>query len=76
MLMSFALYIVLNSCMVRFSFWKDHLGCSVDGELKIVESRSRNSSRKATVVVQVRDDEGWCGRNCGALPRSPFTKWL
>lgn len=59
MLMSFALFsILLNSCMIRFSFWKDHLGCSVDSELKIVESRSRKSSKKVTIVVQVRDDEG------------------
>lgn len=60
--------------MIRFSFWKDHLGCGVDGELKIVESRSRNSNKNTTTVVQVRDDEGWCGRNYSALPRSPFSK--
>lgn len=59
MLMCFTLFsIVLNSCIIRFSFLKDHLGCSVDNELKIVESRSVKSSKKVTIVVQMRDDEG------------------
>lgn len=50
-------------------FWKDHLGCcSVDGESEVVETRGRDSNKKSATVVQVRDDEGWHGRHCGACP--------
>lgn len=57
-------------CIIRVSFWKDHLVCTVAGELEGVESRGRDSNKKPAAAVQVRDDEGWCGGHCGALPRS------
>lgn len=50
----------MNSCIIRFSFWKDHIGSKVDGELELVESRGRDSNKKFTAVFQVRDDEGRC----------------
>lgn len=45
----------------------------MDGELEVVETRGRDSIKKSAAVVQVRADEGWPGRHCGALPRS-FTR--
>lgn len=50
----------MNSCIIIFSFWKDHIGSKVDGELELVESRGRDSNKKFTAVFQVRDDEGRC----------------
>lgn len=61
--------------MVRFSLCKDHLGCNVGAELGMAESRGRESNKKATAAVQVRDDEGWCGSHCGALPELPSPGW-
>lgn len=48
----------MNSYIIRFSFWKDHIDYKVDDKLELVESRGRVSNKKFTAVVQVRDDEG------------------
>lgn len=74
MLRNLAFFFILNSCIIRFSFWKDHIGCRVDGELEMVESRGRDTNKKSTAVVHMRDGEGWWGRHSGALPRLPFPR--
>lgn len=58
----------MNSCIIRFSFWKDHIGSKVDGELELVESRGRDSNKKFTAVFQVRHGRYSCGGGGGGVP--------